>query len=191
MRRPGASSRARHRDRGHLDDSPGPGRQGSKTGRLWAFLGDRDNPSSSRITPPTAAATDRSGFLRITTRFISDPTPIPATTACTCGGWWRWGSGRTQGASSTSRGPATRRGRVRRSAVSAGSTPHGARGAGRGLGRRSADCSPWRNVVAAGGLVWGMAGGRRRRCFRRAPVGEANAYARSHPVRLTRYLESA
>ena len=69
------------------DDTPGDGagprRQGIKTGRLWAYIGDRDNPFIVYDYTPDRSGDGPERFLKDYRRAISSPTPMPATTACT------------------------------------------------------------------------------------------------------------
>lgn len=95
------------------DDTPvkvrGHAGKGSKTGRLWAYLGDRDRP----IGVPTG----RSGSSRAIARVISSPTPTPALTASifSCARCWWYRSWRRKSIEIFSVGPVgSRRCRISR-----------------------------------------------------------------------------
>ena len=117
--------------------------KGSKTGRLWAYLGDRDNPfviydytpDRSRDGPERSLKDYPLGLPPV-------PMPMPDTTACIGGAWWRSGAGLMRGGSFTRPGPATP------GAVARGDRPdrpplwRGARRARRELGRCESDDSP-------------------------------------------------
>ena len=142
--------------------------KGSKTGRLWVYLGDRDNPFVIYDYTPDRSRDGPERFLRTTARVISSPTPMPDTTAGT-GGPRR---GRLLGrcAAEVSRGSHQRPGAVARGdRLDQRTLRRGTRGTRWGLGRGAVD---GRDAPSDRGRSWSRSGRgwrvRRRRSCRKA-----------------------
>lgn len=114
------------------DDTVMPMQAPGKTrkARMWAYVGDEENPTPSSTSPWAARATGRSSSSR-GSRARCWPTPTGATTGSwSATTWCAPAAGRTRGGSSSTPRRRTRRSRPRRRRSSRSSTPSrsGARG---------------------------------------------------------------
>ena len=167
--------------------------KGIKTGRLWVYLGDLDNPFIVYdYTTGPQRRRPRAVLEGLTDRAISSPTPIPATTGSTREGSTRSAAGRTRGGSSTTPGAATRSGRTPRSPGSADSTASRAKPGSISSTPPDLARPPPGTIAADPGIVGDLAGRRgiEAKVLPRSPIGEAISYSRSNWAALSRYLEA-